>query len=143
MTAAVVWLIVGFALIVAEVISGEFVLLMLGTAALVTGGVSALTGNPYLDAAVFAASAVGLLFLVRPALKRKFLGGEGAKTNTEALVGTHAVVLSTVDGHGGTVKLAGDTWSARAYVEHDRLQPGTKVTVMEISGATAVVSPDP
>jgi membrane protein implicated in regulation of membrane protease activity len=38
MTAAVIWLIAGLALIAAEVLSGEFVLLMIGGGALAAAG---------------------------------------------------------------------------------------------------------
>lgn len=140
MTAALIWLIVGIVLIVAEVLSGDFVLLMLGLGALAGAASEAITGNPYVDVAVFAIASSGLLFLARPALKRRLLAGPGVKTNSEALVGTHAVTLSRVDVHGGQVKLAGDTWSARAMADGYVIDPGTQVTVVEIEGATAVVA---
>ena len=132
----------GLVLIVAEVVSGDFVLVMLGLAALFGAGSAALTGNPVVDVAVFALSSVGLLFLARPALKRRFLAGTGLQTNSDALLGARAVVLSTVDASDGRVKLAGDIWSARNVHEGDPIEPGTTVTVVEISGATVVVSAD-
>jgi membrane protein implicated in regulation of membrane protease activity len=140
MAAALVWLIVGLALIVAEVVSGDFVLVMLGLGALFAAGSAALTGNAFIDVAVFALSSVGLIFGVRPVLKRRFLAGAGVKTNSEALVGARAVVLSTVDIADGRVKLAGDIWSARSMHEGELIEPGTSVTVVEISGATVIVS---
>ncbi|WP_216204501.1 NfeD family protein [Amycolatopsis aidingensis] len=143
MTAALIWLIIGVALIVAEVLSGDFVLLMLGLGALAGAGSAALSGNIFIDVAVFAVASVGLLVLARPALKRRFLSGPGVKTNADALVGASAVVLATVDTHGGQVKLAGDVWSARSFLEGQVIQPGTSVTVVEIAGATAVVSAEP
>jgi membrane protein implicated in regulation of membrane protease activity len=127
-------------MIVAEVLSGDFVLLMLGAGALFGAGSAAITGNVFIDVAVFAITSVGLLVLGRPALKRRFLSGPGVKTNSDALIGARAVVLSTVDIGGGRVKLAGDTWSARTMHEGTLIEPGTTVTVVEISGATAVVS---
>jgi membrane protein implicated in regulation of membrane protease activity len=140
MTAALIWLVIGIVLIAAEVVSGDLVLLMLGLGALVGAGSAALTGNPVIDVAVFAVASIGLLVLARPALKRRFLSGPGVKTNTEALVGTKAVVVATVDTQGGQVKLGGDVWSARSFTDGQVIQPGTPVTVVEISGATAVVS---
>jgi membrane protein implicated in regulation of membrane protease activity len=127
-------------MIVAEVLSGDFVLLMLGAGALFGAASAAITGNVFIDVAVFAITSVGLLVLGRPALKRRFLSGPGVKTNSDALIGARAVVLSTVDIGGGRVKLAGDTWSARTMHEGTLIEPGTTVTVVEISGATAVVS---
>lgn len=140
MTAALIWLIIGIALIVAEVLSGDFVLLMLGTGALAAAGAEAITGNLYIDVAVFAIVSTGMLGLVRPALKRRFLAGPDIKTNVEALVGNQAVAMSDVDSHGGRVKLAGEPWSARTLTEGDVIEAGEQVTVVEIQGATAIVS---
>ncbi|MFG1645439.1 NfeD family protein [Amycolatopsis sp. NPDC049252] len=138
---ALVWLIVGIALMIAEVLSGDFVLIMLGIAALFGAGADALTGNLLIDVVVFAVTSVGMLALVRPALKRRFLAGSGHRTGIDALIGARAVVVSTVDFETGQVKLAGDVWSARSISEqHEPIAPGTAVTVVEIAGATAVVS---
>jgi membrane protein implicated in regulation of membrane protease activity len=140
MTPALIWLIIGIALVVAEVLSGDLVLLMLGLGALAAAGSAGITGNPIIDVGVFAVASIGLLVLARPALKRRFLSGPGVKTNTEALVGAQAIVVSTVDAQSGQVKLAGDVWSARSFTDGQVIQTGASVTVVEISGATAVVS---
>jgi membrane protein implicated in regulation of membrane protease activity len=52
-------------------------------------------------------------------------------------------VIHTVDAHGGKIKLRGELWSARAFDETEVLEPGRAVTVMNISGATAVVLGEP
>ncbi|WP_019813100.1 NfeD family protein [Saccharomonospora saliphila] len=140
MTPALIWLIVGGGLIVAEVVSGEFVLVMLGIGALAGAGSAAVSGNPIIDVLVFALVSVGLLVLARPALKRRFLAGAGLRTNTEALIGTSAVTVSEVDHSGGQVKIGGDVWSARSLAEGEVIEQGATVTVVEIAGATAVVS---
>ncbi|MER6668041.1 NfeD family protein [Amycolatopsis japonica] len=140
MTGALIWLIAGILLIIAELLSGDLFLLMVGVGALFGAGSAALTGNPFIDVAVFAVASVGMLALVRPTLKRRFLSGPDIKTNTDALIGARAVVVSTVDVEAGQVKLAGDVWSARCMTEGEPIAPGTSVTVVEISGATAVVS---
>jgi membrane protein implicated in regulation of membrane protease activity len=144
MTAALVWLILGIVLIIAEVVSGDFVLIMLGLGALFGAGSAALTGNTLIDVAVFAITSVGMLVLARPALKRRFLAGPNIRMHTDALIGARAVVLSTVDFESGQVKLGGDVWSARSMSQdHPPIAPGTSVTVVEISGATAVVAAEP
>jgi len=141
---ALVWLIVGVALMIAEVVSGDFVLIMLGVGALFGAGADVLTGNLLVDVAVFAVASAGMLVLVRPALKRRFLSGPIHHTGIDALIGARAIVVSTVDSEAGRVKLAGDVWSARTMgAHHPPIAPGTPVTVVEISGATAVVSDEP
>ncbi len=138
-----VWLIVGLLLIAAEVLSGEFVLLMLGVSALAAAGSSALGAQLWLDVALFALTSLALVTLARPVLKRRLQAGAGTKTGVDALIGMRAIVVSPVDAHSGRVKLRGELWSARAFDETQVLEPGRSVTVMDISGATAVVWGEP
>jgi membrane protein implicated in regulation of membrane protease activity len=44
-----------------------------------------------------------------------------------------------VDGHDGRVKIGGELWSARSSDGLEVIEHGAKVTVMDISGATALV----
>jgi membrane protein implicated in regulation of membrane protease activity len=142
MTAAVIWLIAGLALISAEVLSGEFVLLMLGGGAF-AAAVAALLGLPLLGSAlVFGGASVLLLFAVRPALRRRLDRGiDPGVMHHRALVGNTAFVVTRVDGHSGQVRIGGELWSARLLGGDDVIEPGAKVTVMDISGATALVVP--
>ena len=48
-------------------------------------------------------------------------------------------MLEPVDDNGGRIKIRGEVWSARTYVDHEVLGPGTPVRVLTIDGATAVV----
>jgi membrane protein implicated in regulation of membrane protease activity len=139
--AAVVWLVVGLLLIAAEVLTSGFVLIMFGAGALVAAGFAALGAGPLPEVAAFAGTSVALITVARPVLKRR-LHTAHVPTNVEALVGDRAMV-STVDAHGGKIKLRGELWSARAFDETEVLQPGDAVTVMTISGATAVVLGEP
>jgi membrane protein implicated in regulation of membrane protease activity len=61
------------------------------------------------------------------------------RTGTAALEGRKAVVLQRVDANGGRVRIGGEEWSARAYLEDQVLEPGTRVDVIKIEGATALV----
>jgi membrane protein implicated in regulation of membrane protease activity len=140
MSAAVIWLILGLILVAAEVLSGEFVLLMLGGGALAAAGASFIFAGPVVGAVVFALASVLLIFAVRPALRRRLDRGiDHTVMHHNALVGTTAVVIARVDGHGGRVKIGGDLWSARSSDGHEVIEEGTKVTVLGISGATALV----
>jgi membrane protein implicated in regulation of membrane protease activity len=62
-----------------------------------------------------------------------------SRTGTAALVGTKGLVLQEVDGAGGRVKIGGEEWSARPFLEGDAMQAGEQVEVAEIDGATALV----
>jgi membrane protein implicated in regulation of membrane protease activity len=137
--AALLWLIVGVVLVLAELLSGAFVLVMLGGAALITALVAALGAGLPISLLVFAVVAGGGITLARPAIVRHMHSVGPTKTNIEALVGGRALVVTTVNAHSGQVKIGGDIWSARCYDETEVLEPGRSVTIMSISGATAVV----
>jgi membrane protein implicated in regulation of membrane protease activity len=57
-------------------------------------------------------------------------------------VGTRAIVVERIANDEGTgiVKLAGEAWTARAYDEDEVIAEGRRVQVIEIRGATALVS---
>ena len=140
MTAAALWLIAGLVLVAAEVVSGEFVLLMLGGGALVAAGASAAGLSLAGSAVVFAVASVLLLFGVRPVLRRRLDRAVPATPmRAEALVGGPATVVARVDGHGGRVRIGHDEWSARAFDGVQVIEAGERVTVVGISGATALV----
>src|SRR5919109_1272206 len=79
------------------------------------------------------------LFL-RPIAKRQLQTPARIRTGTAALIGARAMVLERMDVHGGQVKIGGEVWSARAYDEDEVIEPGTRVEVMQIDGATALVA---
>ena len=64
------------------------------------------------------------------------------RTGTAALVGETAVVLERIsnDDDVGSVRLKGQVWTARSYDEDESFEPGSRVHVMEIRGATALVT---
>ena len=140
MTPAVIWLIVGLALIAAEVLSGEFVLLMLGGGALAAAGVTFLVGGPVAGVIALVVVAPLLVFAVRPALRRRLEHQiEDSRMHHRALEGREALAVSRIDAGGGRVKIGGDLWSARPVHEDDVIEEGRSVLVVQITGAPAVV----
>jgi membrane protein implicated in regulation of membrane protease activity len=57
-------------------------------------------------------------------------------------VGQTGMVLERIanDEGVGCVRIEGEVWTARAYDEDEVIDPGTRVHVVEIRGATALVS---
>ena len=76
---------------------------------------------------------------MRPALRRRLTPARGLPTGIKALEGKTALVLGRVARDEGQVKLDGQVWSARPLNDNDVFEPGERVTVMQINGATAVV----
>jgi membrane protein implicated in regulation of membrane protease activity len=137
-TEAVFWLIAGIVLIGIELITGTFVLLMLGGGALAAALASVL-GAPLLgDVGVFVVASLALLLGARPALRRR-LHAEGLPSGNSP-VGLSGLVTDRVDRDSGQIKIGGDLWSARALDHREVFEPGQRVTVIELSGVVAVVA---
>lgn len=136
------WAGVGVLLAAAELISMDFILVMVALGAF-GGAAGAALGAPFLVSFLISVVvSVGLLGVLRPNLVARFHGGPELVTGHAALIGGTAVVVDEVTDLAGTVRLSGEIWTARAYDPHERIEPGTKVRVFEIDGATAVVHPD-
>lgn len=137
------WLIVFVALLGIEMLTLDFIFLMLSGGALAALLLSFGSDNFVLQVVVFTVVALLLLFFVRPwALRRLRRHDRSTESNVDRLLGSTGTVLNPVDRSSGLVRLAGDTWSART-TDDQVLEPGTEVVVHQIDGATAVVSLEP
>lgn len=138
---ALVWLLAGILLVIAEVVVGDLVLLMLAGGAFAAAGTEIGLDPPlWVDFVVFSVVSVLLLGVLRPVVRRHMLSGPPVLMNTDALTGREATVLERVDDSDGRVKIGGEVWSARTVHPHDVFDVGTHVMVIEIDGATAVVT---
>ncbi len=136
------WIVLILAFWAIEMLTLDFTFLMLGVGGL-AGLASDLLGAPiWLQVIIAAAVAAVLVLFLRPPLLRRLRRGEDpTPSNVDALVGLGGVVVASVGAHGGQVKLAnGDIWTARA--ETGDLEPGARVRVSRIDGATAIVRSD-
>ena len=88
---------------------------------------------------VFIAGALAALAILRPIARSHLQMPALTRTGTAALVGARATVLQRVDETGGRVRIGGEEWTARAYMDGQVLEPGTRVEVAKIDGATALV----
>jgi membrane protein implicated in regulation of membrane protease activity len=140
MPAWLVWAVVAVALAVGEILTpGLFFLGPVALAAVAAALVSALGAGAAISLLVFIAGAVASLALLRPIAKRHVRMPALARTGTDALVGRKAVVLRPVDAAGGRVRIGGEEWSARAYLDGESFAEGAQVEVVKIEGATALV----
>jgi membrane protein implicated in regulation of membrane protease activity len=134
------WLVIAAALAGGEILTLGFFLGPIAIAALLATLVAVVGGSLGLQIGAFVAGSVASLAIVRPIARRHMRTPPQIRTGTAALIGERAVVLETVDQDSGRVKLAGEVWSARAFDDDDVYEPGTRVEVMKIDGATAIVA---
>jgi membrane protein implicated in regulation of membrane protease activity len=138
----IIWLIAAVAFAVGEILNLSFFLFPFAIGAAAAAAVSLAGGSTAVSFAVFAVLTAVSFAVVRPIAKRHLRMPPQLRTGTAALVGRTAVVLEPIDADGehGTVRLEGEVWTARAYDEDHSFAAGARVTVMEIRGATALVS---
>ena len=140
MPAWVIWAIVALLLAVGEVFTpGLFFLGPVALAAVAAGIVALLGGGAIVQLLVFIVGAIASVLVIRPVARSHLRMPTELRTGTAALTGAKAVVVQRVDADGGRVRIGGEVWSARAYLEGQVLEPGTRVEVVKIEGATALV----
>ncbi len=140
MTGLALWLIAAVLLAIGELLTpGLFFLGPVALAAVGAAVTAGIGGGILLQLIVFIAISVASLAFLRPIARRHIHMPALTRTGTAALVGTKAVVLQRVDANGGRVRIGGEEWSARAYFEGQTLDPGARVEVAKIEGATALV----
>ena len=135
----VLWMIAAGVLAVGEMLTVSFFLGPIAVAAVASAIVALAGGGVALQWIVFTVMSAGSLLVLRPIARRHLRMPAQLRTGTAALVGSTAVVIDRVDRDGGTVRLAGEVWSARSYDEDHAFEPGTRVEVLKIEGATALV----
>ena len=140
MAAWVIWMVAAGLLAIGEIFSLSFFLGPVAVAAAIAGLASLAGAGTAIQLVVFIVASIASLLVLRPIATRHLRTPARIRTGTAALVGARAVVLERVSGDGGSVKLAGEVWSARSYDEDEVLEPGARVQVVQIEGATALVS---
>jgi membrane protein implicated in regulation of membrane protease activity len=141
MDAWVIWLIVAVVFAVAEVVNLSFYLFPFAIGATAAAVVGIAGGGLAVELIAFAVLTGVSFTVVRPIAKRHINMPPQLRTGTAALIGRTAIVTERIvnDEAVGQVRLDGEVWTARAYDEDKVLEPGTRVHVMEIRGATALV----
>lgn len=135
------WLLAAAALGVAEAVTLTLALGILGGAALLAAVVAGFGAPIFFQVLAFVISALLGLVVLRPIALRHMRAPAPSRDGTDALIGRQAMVVEEVTSARGLIHLGGEDWSARAYVDDVVIPRGTRVDVMEIDGATAIVYP--
>jgi membrane protein implicated in regulation of membrane protease activity len=129
MDAWMFWILLAVVLAAGEIMTLSFFLAPFAAGALL-GALADMAGAGGAVAVIVFLVSSGLLFgLLRPVARRHLR--TPAKT---------AMVTERIDAQGGAVKLDGEVWTARAYLGDEVIEAGSCVQVVEIRGATALVS---
>ena len=136
----VLWMIAAGVLAIGEMFTLGFFLGPIAVAAVIAAIVALAGGGVALQWVVFTAVAAASLLVLRPIARRHLRTPLQLRTGTAALVGAPAIVLERVDGRGGQVKIGGEIWSARSFDDDAAFEPGPRVEVLKIDGATALVA---
>jgi membrane protein implicated in regulation of membrane protease activity len=136
------WLILAVVFGVGEIATLGFFLAPFAGGAAVAAVVSA-AGAPFVASlAVFLVISVALLLALRPIARSHRRMPPQIRTGTAALVGKSATVLERIANEEGVgcVRIDGEVWTARAFMDDETYEAGTRVQVVEIRGATALVT---
>jgi membrane protein implicated in regulation of membrane protease activity len=137
----IVWIVIACVLGIGEMHQGGFYLAPFATGAALAAVVALLGVGAPLSAIVFLAAS-GIVFgTLRPIAQRHRRLPPAIRTGAAALVGRKAIVLERIanDEGVGCVKIDGEVWTARSFDEDEVFDPGERVEVVEIRGATALV----
>ena len=140
MSPVTAWLVAAGVALIIEMLSVDFIFVMLAGGALAAAVVAALGAPVGLQVVTFVVVALIGLLAIRPFALRHLRNTPESITNINRLVGHRAMVMEAVDHLGGRVKIGGEIWSAKIdSTTAPALPVGTYVTVQRIDGATAVV----
>src|SRR5437868_4812472 len=136
------WLIAAVILAIGELHTAGFFLAPFAAGAVVATLLAAAGAGAVIEWAVFLVISLVLLAALRPLARAHRRRPPLLRTGPAALVGRSATVVERIANHEGVgcVRLDGEIWTARAYDEDETFEPGTRVQVLEIRGATALVS---
>ena len=135
-----IWAVVAVALAVGELLTpGLFFLGPVALAAVAAALAAAIGAGPAVQLIVFIVGSIASLAVLRPIARAHLQMPALVRTGTAALEGGRGVVLQRVDVDGGRVRIGGEEWSARPYLEDQVIEPGTRVEIVKIQGATALV----
>jgi membrane protein implicated in regulation of membrane protease activity len=138
-----VWFLAAVALLIAEMFTGGFWLACVAVGCAAAGLVGLLPfGGLIAQTITFAGASLLSLAGLRPALNRRFLpsGAPALRTGVDALLGRTGYVTERIaPGHkAGRVVVEGEDWRA-VGLDDSTLEPGTRVTVIQVEGTTLTV----
>ena len=136
------WLIAAVIFAVGEMLTLSFFLAPFAGGAFVAALVAGVGLGGPIPWAVFLAVSAILLVALRPLARAHSRTPPALRTGTAALAGRDATVVERIANHegAGSIRLDGEIWTARTYLDDEVIDAGERVQVIEIRGATALVT---
>jgi membrane protein implicated in regulation of membrane protease activity len=137
----VIWVIVACGFGVGEMLTTTFFLAPFAIGAAVAAAADAAVGGTAAWLVFFAVTLLTLV-VVRPIVRSHLKMPPQIRTGAAALVGKQAIVLERIANREGVgcVRIDGEVWTARSLMDDEVIERGAVVDVIEIKGATALVS---
>jgi membrane protein implicated in regulation of membrane protease activity len=142
MSGWVLWVVAAGVFGVGEMLTSGFFLAPFALGAGLAAIAEAASAGELVAWIVFVLASMLSLVLVRPIARSHMQTPPHIRTGSAALLGSDAIVLERIaNAEGvGCVKIGGEVWTARAYDEDQIIETGTRVQVVQIKGATALVT---
>jgi len=137
----ILWLLLAAGFGIGELLTGSFFLAPFAVGGALAAAVEALGAGGDVGVAVFAAVSVLTLLTVRPLLMSRMNNAPTLRTGATALIGKNATVVERISNHEavGCVRIGSEVWTARSLDDDHEIAVGTRVQVVDIRGATALV----
>lgn len=140
MDAALVFLVLGLGLSVAEIVAPGLVLLPFGIGAVIASLTGFLGAAPWVQAVVFLVASTAMFAALRPIARRLNQSDQDEGIGARRLVGARALVLEDIPvDDSGLVRVDREQWRAES-MEGIPIPAGTTVTVAEVRGTRVVVT---
>ena len=141
---AFLWLFVALAAVAIESMTCDLVSIWFVPGALSAMLLSMFVSSIGWQVAVFLVLSVVILVLAKTVFKKYMPKTKKNVLNTDALIGTRAVVTEEINNlHGtGSVKVNGVAWTARAIDPEATIPKGSVVTVKQIAGVKLICEPE-
>jgi membrane protein implicated in regulation of membrane protease activity len=142
MSGWILWVIAACALGIGEMLTTGFFLAPFALGAGLAALIDVAGAGDVASWLVFVLVSLLTLGVVRPIARSHMRTPPHIRTGTAALIGKQAIVLERIANSEGVgcIKIDGEVWTARAFDDDLVIERGTRVEVMDIKGATALVS---
>lgn len=137
-----IWMIIGILLIIGEIFTPSFFMILIGISSLLAGIVAFFipVNLIFIPLCVFAVSTALLLIYLRPICLKYLYNKNAQSSNVDAMKGKIVTAETKIDGtNSGTVKLYADLWKARTE-NGCIIEAGEKVCIVRVEGNVVIVS---